>query len=475
MINIPKNRQKCNDMKFSYRLRQLILLSGDIGSFAVAFWLSLAVRNFAIPSPGDISEHLPLFLLLFIFWLIINYINGLYDLTTLSNDKKSLYRFAGTALLSLGVGIAFFYLVPKTRISPKTILLLNTFFGYLLSLGWRGLYHNTQHVDRFKTNVLCVGHGEELEELADIISAHPKRGYRIAAYIDPIKKINFKEGDVSTYTNLQKIRPAVTSHDIGLVVISPHLMKNEEALRELYELLFWSIPIVNLPSFYETITGRIPPSTFSESWFLEHIRHSINPMYENLRTLIDYVVGIILGGVFIALCPLIALAIRLNSKGPVFFTQKRVGQHGKIFDVYKFRSMFVLANDGSAETSGAEFATKNDKRVTSVGKFLRKTRLDELPQCINLLKRDTTLIGPRPERPEIVAELQRRVAYYPLRHIVRPGLTSWAVLHQNYADTMEKSLQKLQYDLYYIKNRSILMDLSILLKTISVIIRFKGQ
>ena len=137
--------------------------------------------------------------------------------------------------------------------------------------------------------------------------------------------------------------------------------------------------------------------------------------------------------------------------------------------------MYVLNDDGSAETHGAQFATKNDKRITPIGKFLRKSRLDELPQCLNLLKKEITLIGPRPERPEIVNELTKRMPFYSLRHVVKPGLTSWAVIHQNYTDTMETSLKKLQYDLYYIKNRSFLLDISILLRTINIIFRMKGQ
>ncbi|MFA4831687.1 MAG: sugar transferase, partial [Patescibacteria group bacterium] len=138
-------------------------------------------------------------------------------------------------------------------------------------------------------------------------------------------------------------------------------------------------------------------------------------------------------------------------------------------------SMYALSDDGSAELNGAQFAKKKDARATPIGKLLRRTRLDELPQILNLLKRDITLIGPRPERPEIVSQLTGRMPYYPLRHIVRPGLTGWAVLHQNYTDTLETSLQKLQYDLYYIKNRSSLLDLSILLRTINVIVRMRGQ
>ena len=137
--------------------------------------------------------------------------------------------------------------------------------------------------------------------------------------------------------------------------------------------------------------------------------------------------------------------------------------------------MYVLGPDGSAEENGYQFAKKDDVRITSIGKILRKTRIDELPQVINLWKHDVTLIGPRPERPEIVEELTRRMSYYPLRHVVRPGLTGWAVLHQHYADSHEKSLKKLQFDLFYIKNKSFLLDISIMLKTVNIIFRGLGQ
>jgi len=137
--------------------------------------------------------------------------------------------------------------------------------------------------------------------------------------------------------------------------------------------------------------------------------------------------------------------------------------------------MYALSEDGSAETQGVEFAKKDDKRVTLVGKILRKSRIDELPQFINILKGDISFIGPRPERPEIVEELKTQMPYYPLRHIIKPGITGWAAIHQHYTDTLETSLQKLQYDLYYIKNRSILLDLSIILKTINVVLRGMGQ
>jgi lipopolysaccharide/colanic/teichoic acid biosynthesis glycosyltransferase len=191
--------------------------------------------------------------------------------------------------------------------------------------------------------------------------------------------------------------------------------------------------------------------------------------------ILDKLAGILAGTGFVVLFPFIYLSIKINSPGPILYKQQRIGQGGRTFQLYKFRSMYSLTPDGGAETAGAQFAVKDDKRVTRVGKFLRKTRLDEIPQFINLLKGDITLIGPRPERPQIVEQLESAIIFYSLRHIVKPGLTGWAVVHQNYTDTMEKTLQKLQYDLYYIKNQSVFLDISILLKTINLVIRMMGQ
>jgi lipopolysaccharide/colanic/teichoic acid biosynthesis glycosyltransferase len=268
---------------------------------------------------------------------------------------------------------------------------------------------------------------------------------------------------------------ALEKHAIDLVVISPEIRTNSVYEHDLYNLLFTGVEIIDLAAFYEVITGRVPPFIFSEGWFLEHLHLADNPIYDRLRTIMDYGAAVIVGLIGIFLFPFIALAIKLNSPGPIFFHQKRVGKSGVEFTLYKFRSMYALAPDGSAEVNGAQFATKNDTRITAVGRFLRKTRMDELPQIWNILKRDLTLVGPRPERPEITRELEHRIHYYPLRHVVRPGITGWAQIHQNYTDNFESTEEKLQYDFYYIKNKSLLLDIIILLRTVNVVLRFRGQ
>lgn len=471
-----KTHNKYHVIKLSYRLKQSILVFGDIACFYAAFFVSLIIRHGAIPTTNKIDEHLPLFTTVFCLWLVFNYINGLYDLGLLSYDKRYYRRFIETGVISLIVSVFFFYIFPTKELTPKTILLLNIFLGYGFSSMFRIAYDKSIGVKKLLTNVIIVGISKETDELIQLLHAHPEKGYSVVAIIDPEKQIKpttYKHTEV--FYGLQTIRPCITNYKGQIIVIAPHLEQQEDALRELYQLLFWGVHVVNLPSFYETITGRIPPSTFSESWFLNHLQKNGNPIYEKVRTVIDYIAVIAIGSLFVLTFPIIALCIKFTSPGPIFIRQERIGQQGRLFTMYKFRSMYALAPDGSAETDGWQFAKKQDTRITSIGKILRKTRIDELPQVINLCKRDITLIGPRPERPAIVRELEERMPYYPLRHLVRPGLTGWAVIHQQYTDTIESSLEKLQYDLYYIKNRSFLLDVTILLRTVNVVVRFMGQ
>jgi len=315
-----------------------------------------------------------------------------------------------------------------------------------------------------------------MEELATILSEQPERGYTLVAWITP-EQYGLKQRFPKTtfYSSVTAIRPSITVHAIHDVIIASEMRNDTAVRRELYELLFWKVNIRSLTSLYEVLTGRIPPYTFSESWFLDHLQHTAHPVYERTHRFFDISIGVCMYISFIILYPFVALAIRLDSPGSAIFKQERVGLCGTPFFLYKFRSMYALAKDGSAEIDGAQFAIKDDKRITRVGTFLRKIRLDELPQAINLIKGDISLIGPRPERPDIVHALETTMPYYPVRHIIKPGITGWAQVNQHYTDTLEQSLQKLQYDLYYIKNRSLVLDLSIILKTVNVVMRGMGQ
>lgn len=462
-------------MRALYRIKQSILLLGDLISFAVGFWLALLLRNLSLPSVEMLARHVSLFAITFFIWLVINYINGLYDLSQQS-QKKKYRRISETALFSLIVSVIFFYLVPDQTIAPKTILLLAVVFGYGLSAIWRTIYAKIIEGGKLHIGVLCIGYTPELKELISILQDNPEKGYRVIGVVDPEQECD-ESLPPSIYLthSTAEVEDLIRDHDIKLVVTAPHLREDKQTLELLYKLLFTDVHVTDLTMFYQMITGRIPPATFSQGWFLDHLRKQDHPVYLRSKRAFDYVMSIAIGLLFVASLPIIGVLIKLTSKGPVFIKQTRIGKDGKTFTLYKYRSMLALSKDGSAEPDGVQFAKKDDNRITPFGKLLRLTRLDELPQVINLLRGDMTFIGPRPERPEIVEELTRQMVYYPLRHIVKPGLTGWAVLHQDYTDTLEKSLQKLQYDLYYIKNQSFLLDISILLKTINKIVRMKGQ
>jgi exopolysaccharide biosynthesis polyprenyl glycosylphosphotransferase len=463
-------------MRFFYRVKQCILIGGDILSFSIGFGIAFTLRNGNFLTTLDIDRHFTLFFIVFCLWIVVNYINGLYDLVRLNNDRIFYRRFGETAGISLLIGIIFFYLVPERAITPKTILLLTVLFGYSISLLFRLIFQTIFGTGKLTPRVVFVGYTKEIHELVNILTQNPKQGYKVVACIDPSNTIRSQNmNGIDVYNSVKAIRPAISTHKADLVVIAPHVHENEDVVRELYELLFWPVELMDLTSFYELNTGRIPSSVFSESWFLGHIRQSAHPPYDSFRILVDYAAALGLVLVFLILFPLIAIAIKLTSPGPIFFKQKRVGRYRRVFNLYKFRSMYALSPDGSAEIGKWEFAQKKDKRITAIGKILRKTRIDEIPQCFNLLKGDITLIGPRPERPEIVEEIEQNIPYFHLRHVVKPGLTGWAVLHQNYTDHPSQYEKKLQYDLYYIKNRSLLLDLSIVLRTINLILRFRGQ
>lgn len=458
-------------------IKKIYLVIQDLVAFYLGLWLGLTVRHLSAPTWEQFSRHIPLFTTLFVMWIIINYINELYDPNSKPEGIKFYRKIWESALFSAVIGAIFFYLLPEKSINPKTILLLTAIFGYSFVnlfqvFAFKFLFPKTS-----KQNLLFVGFNEEVKELLSILRDSHFFYRPVGVVVNSKDNINKDElpEQVELYEDITSIKEIISDQQVDQVILESNLKNDDQTVEELYKILYLPVKIKDLNAFYEEITGRVPPSTFKETWFLDHLRNLQEPSKLWIRRIIDLTAALILGLITLMLYPLIAIAIKLESKGPVLISQKRVGKENKKFTMYKFRSMYALSEEGLAETDGPEFAKKDDERITQVGKLLRKARLDELPQVWNLLKGDLTLIGPRPERPEIVEQLEDKMPYYSLRHIIKPGITSWAVLHQNYTDTLEKSLQKLQYDLFYIKNRSFLLDLSIGLRTVNVVIRMMGQ
>lgn len=407
---------------------------------------------------------------LFFLATVILFIAGLYDISKTKNSWVFYQKIIISALTWTVFGIIYFYINPKTAITPKTILLLTTIIGFGLISLWR-FFYNKFISTTLKYNIIFAGVTNEVKELINNIQNNPRLGYFVLGVIGEQEPSlpNVVFGKTIADINNQ------TKNFANIIVLSPHMTADVNLLPELYQSLFQQVSIVNLSDFYETVMHRIPPFTFSESWFVANLHEQQKKIYDRFRILTDYILAIIIGIFFITTFPIIALAIKLNSKGKIFFSQNRVGRQGLIFKVYKYRTMKSLAADGSAETGGPQFAADKDARITSVGKFLRLTRLDEIPQFINILKGEMSVIGPRPERPEFVAQLTEKMPYYSLRHLIKPGLTGWAQINNRYYGTIEENLQKLEYDLFYIKNRNFTLDVSIILRTINTILRLAGR
>jgi exopolysaccharide biosynthesis polyprenyl glycosylphosphotransferase len=234
------------------------------------------------------------------------------------------------------------------------------------------------------------------------------------------------------------------------------------------------VTIMPMALLYERISGRVPVTYIHDDWAVVFAPsrggdYFFDP-YPLIKRGIDLLLALLVGVVFVIVLPLVALIIRLDSPGSIFYTQERLGQGGRPFRIYKFRSM---VSDAEAQT-GAVFSRKGDPRVTRFGRFMRKTRLDELPQVINVLRGEMSVVGPRPERPEHVERLTQKIPFYRTRLIVKPGLTGWAQVRYNYGSTDEDALAKLEYDLYYIRHQSFLLDVNIMLRTVGKILSMSG-
>lgn len=455
-----------------YRLKQITLLAGDLIILYIGLYFALYFRYLKIPKE-NLQELLSSMTQLFFLAAIILFIAGLYDTSKAKNSWAFYQKIITSALVWTVFGIIYFYINPKTAITPKTILLLTAVIGFGLISLWRYFY-NKFISTTLKYNIIFAGVTNEVKELINNIQREPRLGYFITGVISDNQTDGSQFPNIAFGKTIADINNQTKNH-ANIIVLSPQMTGNAYLLKELYQSLFQQVSIVNLSDFYESVMRRIPPFTFSEGWFVANLREQHKKIYDRFRILTDYILAVLIGIFFALTFPFVALAIKLNSKGHVFFSQNRVGRQGLIFKVYKYRTMKALAKDGSAETCGPQFASDKDSRITSVGKILRLTRLDEVPQFINILKGEMSVIGPRPERPEFVAQLTEKMPYYSLRHLIKPGLTGWAQIHNAYYGTIEENLQKLEYDLFYIKNRGLTLDVSIILRTVNTILRLAGR
>ena len=447
-------------MGLTAKIKSFILIAGDILILYLALLATLYLR-YQADWPLQWQRHFYPFTIIYFLWLLSFYIIGLYDLRLARNNFYFFVTLTKAIIINAGLAIAFFYFIPYFGITPKTNLFINIAFLTTLFVGWRQFYNRFIKTPALLNNVLIIGQNPEINELIKHIRDNPQLGYRI-------KKIT-ELGKVKILHDLINI---VAKEKIRLIITTINPRKNAELARNLYQCIPLKIAVADLPAFYEKITGKVPVSVIEEIWFLENLMSGQKTIYEGVKRLIDIVAAVIGGFFTILITPLVFLLIKLDGPGPFLYRYKRVGRDNRIFEVIKFRTMVT-----DAEKDGAQRTKKDDSRRTRVGKFLKKTRINELPQLWNVLKGDMTFVGPRPERPEFAfaADLLEKIPFYQIRHTIKPGLTGWAQIKFPYGSSVEDTLQKLQYDLYYIKNRSFILDIAIILKTVKTILSGGGK
>lgn len=456
--------------------RRLLLAFGDLIAvnaavlIALRIWSIVGRRVFGWPF---ILSQAHWFVILSVLWLMLARANDFYDLAISSNWLHSQIRLAQITLQLLIVYLTIFFLSPRDAL-PRLFILYYAVASYLLIALWRLSRPLLINWAPLRQRVLIVGVGWAAQAIIEAIEQHAPDDYEVVGIVDEAAPLRsdevIVETDVVGYgADLARIARELHASEVILATSGNIDGALFQAIMDCYEL---GIPIKPMPLVYERLTGMVPVEYVRGHWNLVLPLEGSSPFdpYPILKRLMDITLSLIGLAIFALLLPLIALAITVDSPGPVFYTQERVGRAGRVFKLVKLRTMVPDAES----KEGPRWATERDPRVTRVGRFLRKSRLDEIPQLFNVLKGEMSLIGPRPERPYFVERLQQTIPFYRTRLSVRPGLTGWAQVNYGYGNSEEDALNKLKYDLYYIRHRSLLLDGLILLRTIGRVVRLQG-
>lgn len=455
-----------------YYIKIFILLLGDILLLYSALLASLFIRYYPGPDWLLLEEHLAPFTIVFTAWLILFNAFGLYDLKLMKNEKMFLYRILRLMLTNTILAITLFYFFPFT-IEPRRNLLIIIIFTTVFITFWRYI-SNLLLIRTPASRMLFFGTDKEMVELAEYLIQNRQLGHKPAGFISngtPIPVLS-PEFLPSPYFKLaEKDLKAITRETrADTIIISREIKENKTLAKILFQMIPLGIGVIEFTKFHEMVTGKIPHSLIGEIWFLENLIGIKKGIYDSLKRTCDIILALLFMLPSVFLFPMAALCIKLESQGPVFFRQKRVGKNGQEFWLVKFRSMVEDAEKMSGFKGGDV-----DPRHTRVGAFLRKSYLDELPQILNILRGEMSFVGPRPERPEYVAELKQKIPFYEMRLLALPGITGWAQVNMENDASVEDAPEKMQYDLYYIKNRTFILDLLIIIRTIFSIIGRQGR
>jgi exopolysaccharide biosynthesis polyprenyl glycosylphosphotransferase len=428
----------------------LSLFAGDVLTLYASLVITLLIHPGQRTFHDLFALHIVPFSILFALWLVIFYIAGLYEISRLPTRIEFLKVLVVSCGASLVLGVCFFYVTPQIGVTPKTNLAIFFLVYMLLQSAWRPAAHRFFKLHQPGTPVLLIGNSTVAERINYVITDSPQLGYKMGVWVR-------EESDTLTP---EKLGELIRAHEIKLIAVPWDMKFNSSTAQLLYNLLHSGIRITDFPAFYEHLAQKIPLEELGESWILEHLADH-QRLYDPIKKIGEFILAVILQIIVLPLEGIIALLILLTSGKPVLYRQERVGKKGEPFTIYKFRTFTA-----EASRTGVRWAASNDPRITPFGKILRKTHLDELPQLYNILRGNLSFVGPRPE-PAFLAEVYfKEIPYYNVRHLVTPGLTGWAQLRYPATPSVPDTMEKLQYDVYYIKNRSPLLDIAIMVKTV---------
>lgn len=446
-------------MRISSQIGRFLLFLGDIIVLFVSLAVALALRYQGMPDATVWLPHAQAFGTLMVVWLAVFYIGGMYEKQTINIRRSAPRIILNTQIVNSIISVLFFYFIPYFGITPKTNLFIYLAVSLALLLLWR-VYGYGFFQTKKRREAVLVASSKDAHELYQEVNTNPRYGIVFAEMID----LN----GVNPRTLEDRLAPYMAGGKVIVLEMSHPL--SEGILPRVYESVFTGVSCVDISSVYEDVFDRIPASSLTHEWFVQYASRQ-KAGYDALKRLMDVAMSLVLGAVSLVFYPFVYLAVLLDDHGPLFITQGRIGQGGRLIRVHKFRTM--MADDGG------DIGKQKDNRLTRIGAFLRRTRIDELPQLWNVLMGDMSMIGPRPELPPYVILYEKEIPYYRVRHLIKPGLSGWAQMyHQNppkgSVDTNETA-NKLSYDLYYIKHRSLWLDIQIALKTLKIFASRSGR
>ncbi len=445
-----------------YPVRTLILLAGEALIVWTSFLLGTIVqlREDSYIALNYEGGYFKIFIITAVV-LVCSHWFDLYDPSGFSEKGELYYR------LLLVPGVLAFLLAVVGYVAPRMMLggafLIGLVILTFALLGWRTAYAWLAQQPYLRERVYVLGTGGRAQRVVQGLRQHKELGFHVVGWTGDLDGVPTREDIAEHLLRISRY------HAHRVIVAMPD-RRGTLPVRELLQLRLDGIKVEDATSWLEKMSGRIEVDNLYPSWliFADGFRFSAGFMI--LRRVLSTLIALICVILLLPVIPFIALAIKLDSKGPALYKQKRVGRNNVPFYVYKFRTM---RQDAEAKT-GAVWAGQDDPRITRVGRFLRSSRLDEIPQLWCVLKGDMAFVGPRPERPEFVEWLTKEIPYYPVRHVVRPGITGWAQVRYKYGNTVEDAKEKLQYDLFYIKNVSIGLDFLIMFQTVKTIVLARG-